>query len=94
MRLLILKTANFRQLNIVIISDHGMTGTGPSTNVTYLDLKDYVELNDVIKILDYGASAVIAPLPRNTEKVVYDEESIAVFLPFSNYGLILFSGIF
>ena len=59
----------FGQLNIVIISDHGMTGTGPGSNITYVDLKDYMDINDVMKVLDFGAGAAIAPLPRNTEKV-------------------------
>lgn len=59
------------QLNLVIVSDHGMTRTDSNT-IRRISLKDNLDLNDVEYILDRGATVGIYPLPGKIDKVYVD----------------------
>lgn len=54
----------------MIVSDHGMTSGGTSSAVEYVDIDDYVDLDDVSLIIDRAAIAAVAPLPGKTDKVI------------------------
>ena len=57
------------QVNVMIVSDHGMASGGTNSGVEYVEIDDYVDLSDVSLIIDRAAVASVAPLPGKTDKV-------------------------
>lgn len=53
----------------MIVSDHGMTAGDIKSGAEYVEIDDYLNLDDVSLVIDRGAIAAIAPLPGKTEKV-------------------------
>lgn len=58
------------QVNVMIVSDHGMAAGGSESGVEYIEIDDYVDLDDVICIIDRGAVTSVAPLPGKADKVL------------------------
>lgn len=52
------------KVNVVIISDHGMT-----TSTKTINLEKYVDFNDIDKVVGDGAFAMIAPEKRKVDSV-------------------------
>jgi len=59
-----------QQVNVMIVSDHGMAAGGSESGVEYIEIDDYVDLDDVICIIDRGAVTSVAPLPGKADKVL------------------------
>lgn len=53
----------------MIVSDHGMTAGGPNSGAEYVDIDDYLDMDDVSHVIDRGATAAVAPLPGKADKV-------------------------
>lgn len=57
------------QVNVIIVSDHGMSWTGEDSGTVLVSLSDYVNSSYVHKVLGYGAVMAIAPYGREVENV-------------------------
>lgn len=53
----------------MIVSDHGMTSGGANSGAEYVEIDDYLDMDDVSHVIDRGALAAVAPLPGKTDKV-------------------------
>lgn len=58
-----------KTVNVMIVSDHGMTAGGANSGVDYVEIDDYLDLDDVSYVIDRAAVASVAPLPGKVEKV-------------------------
>ena len=58
----------------MIVSDHGMAPTGLNSGVVYLQMEDYLNLDDVSIIIGSRVSAVaeVFPYPGKTDKVTHN----------------------
>ncbi|CAG7834714.1 unnamed protein product [Allacma fusca] len=56
-------------VNVIVVSDHGMTGTGKDTGTTYVSLGDYITEDDVDVVLESGTNLSITPSPGKLEEV-------------------------
>ncbi|XP_074052214.1 ectonucleotide pyrophosphatase/phosphodiesterase family member 7-like [Macrotis lagotis] len=58
-------------LNVIILSDHGMTTVKKNPNVTEILLSNYIKFRDLVKfdILDYGGFGMILPKPGKEEDI-------------------------
>lgn len=56
------------KLNIIIVSDHGMTAVD-SWAADKIPLKDYIDLDDIVKIVDRGAVVAIHPVEGKVDAV-------------------------
>lgn len=52
------------KVNVVVLSDHGMT-----TSSKMINLEKYVDFNDIEKVLGEGAFAMISPEKKKTDNV-------------------------
>ena len=57
-------------VNIIIVSDHGMTDTG-AESVERIEIDDYLDTNLVENIADKGAFMNIKVKPENVEQVTF-----------------------
>ena len=67
------------KVNVMIVSDHGMTAGGAESGVQYVDIDDYLDLDDVIYVIDRAAVSAVAPKPEKTEKVNTNLASLGQF---------------
>ncbi|XP_064470608.1 glycerophosphocholine cholinephosphodiesterase ENPP6-like [Ornithodoros turicata] len=58
----------YDKVNLVVVSDHGMTNIDSDHAMT-IDIAPYIDLNDVHSILDSGAFSMIRPYIDKIEKV-------------------------
>jgi len=58
------------KVNIVVVSDHGMTSTDAKT-VIVIDLQHYLDVSDILYMVYYGSTSMILPYEGKLEKV-YD----------------------
>ncbi|CAG7821731.1 unnamed protein product [Allacma fusca] len=61
-----------KKLNIIIVSDHGMTDVRPSRGVTYLRLDDYIDKRDILRIVEDGSFMNIQPI-KSSVNYVYEQ---------------------
>jgi len=54
------------QVNVVVTSDHGMTSL---KGVKFIQLSDYIDEDDVHKVVDYGAIVSIAAAENRSNNV-------------------------
>ena len=47
-------------MNIILVSDHGMRYTGPEVGTVYINLDDYIDKQDVLRVVDSGTVAEVA----------------------------------
>ena len=53
----------------MIVSDHGMAPGTPQSGAEYVEIDDYLDMDDVSHVIDRAALAAVAPLPGKTDKV-------------------------
>lgn len=53
----------------MIVSDHGMTSGTPQSKAEYVEIDDYLNMDDVSYVIDRAAVAAVAPLPGKADKV-------------------------
>lgn len=53
----------------MIVSDHGMTSGGANSGAEYVEIDDYLDMDDVSHVIDRAAVAAVAPLPGKADKV-------------------------
>lgn len=53
----------------MIVSDHGMTSGTPHSGAEYVEIDDYLDMDDVSYVIDRAAVAAVAPLPGKADKV-------------------------
>lgn len=53
----------------MVVSDHGMVSGSPQSGVEYVEIDDYLDMDDVSYVIDRAALAAVAPLPGKTDKV-------------------------
>ena len=53
----------------MIVSDHGMAPGGPQSGAEYVEIDDYLDMDDVSYVIDRAAVAAVAPLPGKADKV-------------------------
>ncbi|XP_046449994.1 glycerophosphocholine cholinephosphodiesterase ENPP6-like [Daphnia pulex] len=56
-------------VNVMIVSDHGMTSGTPQSKAEYVEIDDYLNMDDVSYVIDRAAVAAVAPLPGKADKV-------------------------
>lgn len=56
-------------VNVMIVSDHGMTSGTPHSGAEYVEIDDYLDMDDVSYVIDRAAVAAVAPLPGKADKV-------------------------
>lgn len=53
----------------MIVSDHGMASGTPQSGAEYVEIDDYLDMDDVSYVIDRAAIAAVAPLPGKADKV-------------------------
>lgn len=53
----------------MVVSDHGMASGSPQSGAEYVEIDDYLDMDDVSYVIDRAALAAVAPLPGKTDKV-------------------------
>ncbi|CAL8110121.1 unnamed protein product [Orchesella dallaii] len=66
----------YDKVNIIITSDHGMTSIKKDSGVEYIKLSDYVNPDEIYKVIDYGAVVSIAVLEGKVDSVYNQVASI------------------
>ena len=69
---------------MIIMSDHGMTGTGRDSGTTYINLSDYISEDDVEAVIESGTNLTIATAAGKLEEVINNKSHIN-----NRYGKIL-----
>lgn len=59
------------QVNLLVVSDHGMTLTDPS-KMNLINLQNFIDPDDIKYMIYYGASSMILPVEGKEEKVYND----------------------
>ncbi|CAG7718636.1 unnamed protein product [Allacma fusca] len=57
------------KVNIVILSDHGMTWTGMGSGVQYISLDSQIDKSEVYRSVDRGSFMAIAPFAKHLDSV-------------------------
>lgn len=57
-------------MNVIVVSDHGMTWIGGGSGTVYVPVGDYVNSSYVYKVLGKGAMMQIAPYSRRIDTVI------------------------
>ena len=53
----------------MIVSDHGMTSGTPQSKAEYVEIDDYLNMDDVSYVIDRAAVAAVAPHAGKADKV-------------------------
>lgn len=53
----------------MVVSDHGMASGNPQSGAEYVEIDDYLDMDDVSYVIDRAAIAAVAPLPGKADKV-------------------------
>lgn len=59
------------QVHLVLVSDHGMLQVqSKKESAILIDIDDYLDENDVEKMLDRGSMSLIIPKPNKEDKII------------------------
>ncbi|XP_067136126.1 glycerophosphocholine cholinephosphodiesterase ENPP6-like [Centruroides vittatus] len=67
----IVKKDLLTKVNLVIVSDHGMSDTNP-TKVTYINIDRVIKLDDIEMMLDKGSLSMIKPRENKLDEIIND----------------------
>ena len=77
----------------MIVSDHGMAPGTPQSGAEYVEIDDYLDMDDVSYVIDRAALAAVAPLPGKTDKVFRQPDNVITSTAAPKKCIQIFAGI-